>query len=76
MISSIIFDKCGSKDEKTFKEKDKYEILKIFDLIKKYRGIPNKYTISLKNMTEENQVKSFDWKMKSFDETRNHFTEE
>ena len=60
MISSIIFDKCGSKDEKTFKEKDTYEILKIFDLIKKYRGIPNKYTISLKNMTEENQVKSFD----------------
>ena len=42
LLFSIIWSKCGSKDEKIFKEEESIEILKILDLIyniEKYQKI-------------------------------------
>ena len=37
LVISIICDKCGSNDEKIFKEEESIEILKIHGLIKNFR---------------------------------------
>ena len=34
LVLSVICDKCGTKNEKIFKEEEETEILKILDLIK------------------------------------------
>ena len=67
LFLSIICSKCGSKDEKIFKEKESIKILHFLNLISNIEQCQ-------KNMTEKNMGQKF--RLKEIDRKRNYFSEE
>ena len=71
MVLSIICVKCGSKDEKIFKEEGSVEILKSLVQLIMWKTI--KWIYSFIKMGEENISQQH--RLKNLDETRNSFVE-